>query len=125
MRLPYNVLTAVYCAGIFWMSSQPRLPRFTHVFRHEDKLLHAAVYAGLAVLVSYGLRYSERRVRPVVQFCVPVLFAGLYGLSDEFHQTFVPNRCFDAADLLADVSGALLVQWVLCFRVWRLGRRGP
>ena len=112
------LLTVVYCAGIFWVSSQPRLPTFTHVFGYEDKLLHAAVFAGLAVMVSYGMRYSERDWPRRWQFALPLLFAAFYGATDELHQLFVPNRYAALGDWLADVCGALLVQWLLCFRVW-------
>jgi VanZ family protein len=34
--------------------------------------------------------------------------ASLYGISDEFHQSFVPGRTPDVVDWLADTSGALL-----------------
>jgi VanZ family protein len=123
MKRSYMLLTIAYCAGIFWMSSQPRLPELAHAFRNEDKLLHASVYAGLAAIVSFGLRRSNRPARPAVQFAVPVAFALLYALSDEIHQIFVPNRHFDVLDILSDLLGALVLQWLLCCRVWRLDFR--
>jgi VanZ family protein len=35
-----------------------------------------------------------------------VLVASFYGVTDEFHQSFVPNRQSDARDVLADTAGA-------------------
>ncbi|HPG69937.1 MAG TPA: VanZ family protein [Candidatus Hydrogenedentes bacterium] len=118
MKWPYVILIVAYCGGIFWMSSQPRTPEFTRKFEHEDKLLHAAVFAGLACIVSMGTRYSNRRFSARWQFWFPVIFAGLYGVSDEVHQAFVPHRYAAVDDVLADTAGALFVQWLLCFRIW-------
>ena len=36
------------------------------------------------------------------------LLAIVYGVSDEWHQSFVPERSADAADVLADAIGALV-----------------
>jgi VanZ family protein len=42
--------------------------------------------------------------------------AVLYGLSDEWHQSFVPGRTPDVVDILTDAIGAaiglLLVWWI-------------
>lgn len=35
------------------------------------------------------------------------LFAGLYGVSDEVHQIFVPMRFFSTDDIFANFAGAL------------------
>jgi hypothetical protein len=42
-----------------------------------------------------------------------VVVAGLYGLSDEFHQHFVPSRNSSAFDLVSDVAGAWLATRVV------------
>ena len=41
--------------------------------------------------VSVGMRRSGKPVSPGTVF-VPILFAALYGLTDEIHQLCVPNR---------------------------------
>jgi VanZ family protein len=38
-----------------------------------------------------------------------IIFCLLYGVSDEFHQSFIANRSPDPLDLIADVFGAALV----------------
>ena len=54
---------------------------------------------------------------------MPIVFVAMYGLSDEIHQVFVPNRSFEVADILADTMGAVMAQCFLCGILWR-GRMG-
>jgi VanZ family protein len=39
---------------------------------------------------------------------ITFIFAGLYGLSDELHQLFVPGRDCSAFDLFIDLTGSFL-----------------
>lgn len=94
---------AVYMAGIFIASS---LSTGAGASLVPDKVVHAAVYGGLAIVLlralGRGLRYPISW--PAMLWAVAI--AGLYGISDEIHQAFVPTRHADPADLLADVLGA-------------------
>ena len=38
-----------------------------------------------------------------------LIFSSLYGLSDEWHQYYVPGRMSDVADWVADTLGAVLL----------------
>jgi VanZ family protein len=38
---------------------------------------------------------------------VAVALAGLYGLSDEWHQMYVPHRVAEMADVMKDLGGAV------------------
>ncbi|WJW75216.1 VanZ family protein [Thiohalobacter sp. IOR34] len=76
-------------------------------FPGEDKLYHAIAYGLLGALYLFSLAphrtgFSRR------QALLAALLAVLYGLSDEWHQGFVPGRVTDPLDVLADASGALL-----------------
>jgi VanZ family protein len=73
-----------------------------------DKLLHSLAYAVLALSAAYAVppRYLDRH--PVKAAVLIVLFTIVYGLSDEFHQSFTPNRTPSALDLAADTLGALI-----------------
>lgn len=122
MRFGYYVLTVVYCAGLFWLSSQSQ-PLEPIDLPDLDKVAHFILYGGLAAIVSVGLRRSPDATPPVVQFFVPAAFAITYGLTDELHQYFVPDRSFDPFDLIADAFGALTVQAALCFGLWKIPRR--
>ncbi|HNR31761.1 MAG TPA: VanZ family protein [Candidatus Hydrogenedentes bacterium] len=123
MKARYYVFTALYCAAIFWVSSQSEPVPTDYRFEGLDKLAHVVVYAGLAALVSSGIRRSGRPTRPAVQALVPLAFAVLYGISDEIHQYFIPERSFDPLDIVANTVGALAAQVALC-RWWRVPLTG-
>ena len=88
-------------AGIFWLSSMSDVPG-AHYF--WDKLLHTVGYAGLGVLALRAFHGGFERPRPA-----PTIYAAvavvLWGISDEFHQSFVPGRNASAWDVLADAVG--------------------
>jgi VanZ family protein len=98
---------AVYMAAIFALSSRSSLPSpIAHVW---DKALHAIGYAPLAWLVVRAL--TDGFVRPVgigLAVLAWTVTSG-YGLTDEWHQSFVPKRTFDLADLAADAISAATV----------------
>jgi VanZ family protein len=97
------LLPVVYMAMIFVLSSQPNpAPEVTS--RVWDKLLHAGTYAGLAflfwrALTGEGLSWKAAAL-------IAVLLSSAYGVSDEYHQYFVPTRDANALDWLADTIGA-------------------
>ena len=85
---------------------------FVPAFKGADKLLHAFIYALLAVaciptakslIKKYSLRYVAIGI---------VLFCFLCGISDEFHQSFIPYRFASGWDVLADTAGATLTAWI-------------
>jgi len=118
LKSRYVLITIVLCAGLFWMSSDPSPPQPPKFFEGQDKVIHAVLYAVLAAVVSLGIRRSGGTPRFSEQFAAPILFAALYGLSDEIHQLFVPHRNFDPWDVAADALGAAAIQVVLCFFLW-------
>ena len=123
IRWPYRLLILAYCLGLFILSHQSSSPITTPKLLSIpglDKIVHAILYAGLAGCCSIGLRRSNTEVRTWVQCFIPVLFAMLYGLSDEIHQLFVPKRMFDWWDWCADCVGAIAAQVFLCKWVWKL-----
>ena len=85
-----------------------------------DKVWHALVYGLLGGLMLRAL--SPARPWPVSgrAALLAVALATLYGLTDEVHQSFVPGRSADAADLLADFNGAAVVCGLLW--AWRASR---
>jgi len=115
-RAAAGSILLAYCVLIFLLSSrsQPPVPM---TFPAEDKLIHAAAY-GLMGLLSW-MTFS-RAQRPLdVVFFVCVCFCSLYGLSDEWHQSFVSGRDASAGDWLADTLGGFLVSTFLLRRARR------
>ena len=88
-----------------WLSSQSRLPTALPGFAGADKVAHAAWFFALGLLVYRSLRLATSWPRRNVALAV-VVGALLWGISDEFHQSFVPGRSVEAADVAADVGGA-------------------
>ncbi len=120
----------LYMAAIFVVSGQQHVSlggRLT--FSDSDKLLHACAYFGLA-LVAYraaAMVPLTLRLDPAV---VGMIISALYGVTDEFHQHFVPGRSTDVFDLLADAAGALiamltikLIRHYACIGGMKCGRR--
>ncbi|HHB76440.1 MAG TPA: VanZ family protein, partial [Desulfobulbus sp.] len=54
--------------------------------------------------------------RPYMVGISVVIFCLLYGVSDEWHQSFVPGRTPDILDIAADTFGAavMVLLWFLC-----------
>jgi VanZ family protein len=102
-------LILVYVGTIFCLSSLPG--KSIPSVRVSDKLLHAVEFGGLALLLCRALRAQapSRSLRLVA--LVSVLLVVGYGVTDEVHQLFVPERASDLADVAADGLGALLVAW--------------
>ena len=93
-------LPALAWAGvIFALSAQPgsRVPGGWSVEGH------LFVYAVLGSLVWWALGGRSTGVRGIV---LAIAIASLYGMSDEFHQSFVPQRNPDVLDWLIDTVGA-------------------
>lgn len=123
MRPRYIVATVLYCAFLWALSSDTDPPKFEFPWQilGLDKAIHAVLYAVLGAIVSVGMRRSGKPISPWAQCFVPVLFAAMYGITDEIHQLYVPNRTFDVGDLLANFAGATLAQTGLCYGYWRNG----
>lgn len=72
---------------------------------------HFCEYAVFGALLANAWRCLDGRAGAVVPWravALSVACASLYGVSDEFHQYFVPGRACDPIDWLVDTSGATL-----------------
>ncbi len=100
-------------AGLIFLHSSFSKPAGVPPILFGDKLLHIIEYAILGYLLARaGKNSSSLRLR--VHFRVfAVSVALLYGLTDEFHQLFVPGRVVEGLDVVADTIGAFLGQMVL------------
>ncbi|MCF3650324.1 VanZ family protein [Synoicihabitans lomoniglobus] len=74
-----------------------------------DKITHFAVFGLLGTLIA-------RTQRPG-RWWVGILLASLYGLVDEWRQSFTPGRSVEVADWVADTLGALTA--VLIYTHWK------
>jgi VanZ family protein len=109
-----------YMAVLFFLSSQPVLPGASLT---PDWVQHGIAYAGLGLVTLRAV--AGGRLAGVVAGTAVVawLIAAGYGVSDEIHQSFVPDRMADLRDVVADAIGAALgvgLGWA-----WGIIRRSP
>jgi VanZ family protein len=94
----------LYCLLIFIQSSYPS-PKIEPNLPNFDKVLHFMGYALLGALFLRAFYATSINRRLKLIFMLSILLSGLYGISDEIHQSFVPYRDADAMDALADFLG--------------------
>ena len=112
-------MVLTYMATIFFLSSLSGSS--VPVLKISDKVLHAVEFGGLALLVCRAVRAQAPAFSSRLVAMVSILSAIGYGITDELHQLFVPNRMMDFTDVAADSLGALLAAWV-----WmKVGRHWP
>ncbi len=99
-----------FCAIIFWLSNQHWLP-VPDLIEQQDKFHHFIAYFVMGVLAWRNFRHYLKT--PLLLTIVSVVFCSLYGVSDEWHQSFVPGRSADVMDWLADTSGAAAAMTLL------------
>ena len=117
---------------LFYTSSLPgdkvRLPPFPY----SDNAVHFSAYAVLGMLIaprrplrrriSEGASGAREKARPDAAEAAPegsgrIDYVGravgmFYGVGDEIHQLYVPDRSYDYADMAADAAGVLVGCWV-------------
>jgi len=100
--------------GLFLLSHQPNLRTPELGIEWQDKLFHCIAYWCYGATIAWALQTSAYR-RAVWIIVVGTVFA----ISDEWHQSFIPGRNAELADLIADIVGlsiAASISWVWAVR---------
>jgi VanZ family protein len=94
--------------SIFILSSIPGNYYPNIKFELSDKIVHFGIYSVLATSFYYSLR-NQKKVSIFSEhaFLFSIVLSVLYGIIDEVHQYFVPNRTCDIFDVFANSVGAL------------------
>lgn len=102
-------LSFIICALlIFFLSSQSKLPSPPKPFFGLDKIFHIIAFGAFAFTLTFWFK-TEKWISKAKKYVLFVIcITVIYGLSDEIHQYFVPNRSSSVYDLLADALGAFL-----------------
>lgn len=90
--------------------------RFADQYVYGDKIGHAMLYGGLALLVTVATRFRQWRIGGQRLF-VGVVLVLIAALLEEGSQYFLSTRNFDLWDAFADVVGVTLAQ-LFCFYGW-------
>ncbi len=101
---------------IFFLSAQPDLPGPPASLLDTllKKMGHFVVYAMLAFLWHRAL--ARGGMADPTALGLAFAIAVLYGLSDEFHQSFVPGRHPGLSDVIIDAMGAATAIGVIRWR---------
>ncbi len=110
LRTAGLLLALTWAALIWYLSDQPGV-EIPPVFPMQDKLLHLVAYGVLGFLVM-GTRRLSLDAFPAGTYWKVCLLCALYGILDEYHQSFVPGRNASVYDVCADATGALLGAWL-------------
>ena len=107
---------------IFGASAVPA-KEIPSTFFLSDKLIHMSEYAILAILFARAIHHSSQRKWMLMTWALAVYFVAFFGITDEFHQSFVAGRTSDLVDWFADVSGgAIGAAGYLLFKVKKLSK---
>ena len=93
----------VVMVGIFVVSGMSSPPMSSEI---PDLGAHAGVYAVLGASFVFGLVGANWRRVTFKTVVLAIICAFVYGISDEFHQSFVPGRTAEFRDVIADFCGA-------------------
>ena len=96
-------------AAIFYVSSLENIELPLEMISFNDLLFHAVAYFffGLTLMLA-AYPWNASLDYPLYLYIILGLIGVLYGLSDEIHQSFVPNRSCAISDVLADSIGVIL-----------------
>jgi VanZ family protein len=101
------LLSVLYVALIFFVSSRPYLYAPGPEFHYKDKVAHVIEYALLGWFMARALRPARDIPRTVEVLWFVAIGAGIAGLDETFQGT-VEGRVTDITDWLADVAGLLI-----------------
>ena len=117
--LHYWVPAFVCAVLIFSLSHQSNPPGADLI---SDRISHFLEYAVFGLTLVWGVTSGFHLPLTSKSVIFVGVIAALYALSDEFHQSFVPNREASSRDLATDVLGAVVclsVVWVAKKGKWR------
>lgn len=91
----------------FTATHWPMEPNKDPLFPHIDKLVHAGIYAVLAITTLFAATAWNYRWSFLLAVTVALTLVGV-GMFDELTQMFVDGRTADPLDLAADTLGAVM-----------------
>ena len=104
-----------WMALIFSLSSRQQFPQpFGFSTFVLSVAAHLAMYGVLALLILLAINRGQRPTQ--VTQILAIILTCLYGLTDEYHQSFVAGRDASVFDALVDTLGASLAVTLWSYR---------
>jgi VanZ family protein len=104
-----------YAALIYFLSSLSHLSDDVQVFSGFDKVAHFFEYYFFGCLIYRWFSSTDPNGKRTMALVMTILVGIFYGLSDEWHQSFVPGRDASLWDALFDAlgvaTGAAFYRW--------------
>src|SRR3989304_10167429 len=100
------ILTLAYAYLIFAASSEDTSS--IAIPRYVDKLIHFVEFGFLCLMTCWSLSTARIGSKRIYKIILAIGIVSLYGISDEFHQSFTPYRSVDVLDWVADTAGAIV-----------------
>jgi VanZ family protein len=104
----YQLPLIIYAVIVFYVSSLSRLPDTGLQIPYLDKLAHATEYFLFGLMAIRAMAHLPWSPKTGWVYILAILLSLGYGLSDEYHQRFVPGRTADLFDFMADALGIFL-----------------
>ena len=106
----YWVPVFIWGAVIFTLSSFSTFPKAVEPIFSFDGVAHAVEYAIFSFLLARAFKNSKKdKIRNCFRL-LAVVCAIVYGVTDEFHQSFIPLRTPSVVDLIFDALGGIIGQ---------------
>ena len=108
-RVLYALPALVSAGAVFYVSSLSKIYLPLESLSFNDLIFHGLAYFFFGLTLAIAA-YPQHRSFDFPRNTLIALFVIgiLYGLSDEIHQSFVPNRTCSVSDVMADAAGILL-----------------
>lgn len=121
LRIVLSIIPFIYMALIWCMSSNPDdlildLPS-SATDRFIKEALHLIEFAILYVLFVVALAANHKLT--AAASLTAAIIAGLYGIIDELHQSFVPARSATLIDAIKDIVGVLAVYFHIQYHYFK------
>jgi len=104
-KIIYLWLPVLVCAGLIFIASSFPAPEIPGVFPYQDIAFHFIAYLFLALFFARALKNSNTSIKILKLLIFTFIFTVFYGISDEFHQMFVPGRSVSGFDVFIDGIG--------------------
>lgn len=120
---PAHIPALVIMGILFYFSSQSS-SGIPSLHPPLDKVIHAFAYGILGGAFCLWVRGERWVSRPFVHALTVAMTCFAFGLTDEFHQSFIPGRSVSFGDLMADLFGSVLAIVIyIKLKIYRIADR--